>query len=447
MNAFFRSALSIALVVPVIAERAHADDSVTALPRKIADIAVADSGRLVVVQLSGESSLRIYDPLKRDFVGRIDTQVTECVFGAGGNSLVFFRPSDSVLESWDLQTRKRIESVTFLDPGPIVNIVMGSANGDEALISAVAAGGPGGLHGPSTQSLKLLNARTLQPIWELTTGPGLMGFMGGMGDRGMQYRSDRFLTKICGWATSGSPSGAALLVRRDRDFEQLYEHSSEGYLAMSDDGNIYTESGRVLTDDPNRNEQRGAQQMPMPPFSGLVSRGSISDGKPFPGMGGVFLLVLGDNNKLLLLEASTRSVITELGELPAGFYPEKPKEEKKEDAFRRPPDAPGFPGAAGMPNRQPAAVLALEKRVIFAPELGYILFAPYTNDKLVVRPFNVKEAVQTRKAPVYHFRARDEGSVGGSMAIPGDSHCTFDALEDLVGESTAGYEHYGCRHD
>ena len=129
---------------------------------------------------------------------------------------------------------------------------MGSANGDEALISAVAAGG---LAGSSTKSLKLLNARTLQPIWELTAGPGPMGFMGGMGDRGMQYRSDRFLSKISGWATSISPTGDSLLVSRDRDFEQLYEHSSEGYLAMGDDGNIYTESGRVLTDDPNRNER------------------------------------------------------------------------------------------------------------------------------------------------------------------------------------------------
>ena len=132
MNAFSRGALLIALVVFVVAERAHADDSVTALPRKIVDIAVADSGRLVVIQLSGESSLHLYDPLKRDFAGKIDTQVAECVFGAGGNSLVFFRPSDSVLESWDLQTRKHIESVEFLEPGPIVNVVMGSENGDEA---------------------------------------------------------------------------------------------------------------------------------------------------------------------------------------------------------------------------------------------------------------------------------------------------------------------------
>ena len=133
MNALFRSALLIVFVDSLVAGRADANDSITKLPRKIIDIAVADSGKLVVIQLSGESSLRIYDPLKRDFVGKVDTQVTECVFGAGGNSLVFFRPSDSVLESWDLQTRKRIESVEFLDPGPIVNIVMGSANGDEAL--------------------------------------------------------------------------------------------------------------------------------------------------------------------------------------------------------------------------------------------------------------------------------------------------------------------------
>ena len=35
----------------------------------------------------------------------------------------------------------------------------------------------------------------------------------------------------------------------------------------------------------------------------------------------------------------------------------------------------------------------------YRPELGYILFAPYTNDKLVVRPFNVKEAVQDAEMP------------------------------------------------
>jgi hypothetical protein len=222
----------------------------------------------------------------------------------------------------------------------------------------------------------------------------------------MQYRSDRFLSKISGWATTMSPGGVALLVRRDRDFEQLFEHSSEGYLAMSDDGNIYTESGKVLTDDPNRNEQRRGPRMLEPQLSGLVSRGSISDGKPFPGMGGVFLLVIDENDTIQLFEASTRSVITELGKLPAGFNPEELKEERKEDAFRRPPNfsriigssGPGFPG---FPNRQNAAVLTPDKRVIFAPELGYILFVPYTNDKLVVRPFSVKEAVQDTEGALF----------------------------------------------
>ena len=66
----------------------------------------------------------------------------------------------------------------------------------------------------------------------------------------------------------------------------------------------------------------------MPPPSGMVSRGSISDGRPFPGMGGV-LLVLDDNATIHLLEASTRSVITELGTLPAGFLPEGPKRRRK----------------------------------------------------------------------------------------------------------------------
>ena len=259
----------------------------------------------------------------------------------------------------------------------------------------MAAGNPGGLGGPFTKSLKLLNARTLQPIWEHTAGPGPSGLIG---DRGVQYRSDRFLSKISGWpapVAGMSSHGVQLLVRRDRGFEQLLdEHSQEGYLAMGDDGNIYTESGKVLSDDPNRNEQRAAQSMPMPPPSGMVSRGSISNGRPFPGMGGVFLLVLDDNATIHLLEASTRSVITELGTLPAGFLPEGPKAEAKEDPFQRLPNTPGFPGAVGFPSRQPAAVLAPDKRVIFVPELGYILFVPYTNDKLVVRPFDVKEAVQ-----------------------------------------------------
>ena len=112
------------------------------------------------------------------------------------------------------------------------------------------------------------------------------------------------------------------------------------------------------------------------------------------------------------------------------------------------PTPPGFPGVGGFQNRQPAAVLALDKRVIFAPELGYILFAPYTNDKLVVRPFNVKEAVQDAEGALFITSVpatKAQSGAAWQYQVTAIAHST--PLKYLVGESTAGYEYYGCGHD
>ncbi len=145
----------------------NADDVTTELPDPIEELAVADSGKYFVIKCVNKATLHIYDPAKAEYAGKVETQSADCVFGAGGTTLVFFRPNDSVLESWDLKTLKRRESVNFVDPGPILRIVMGHANGDEFFLRATS--GSGAL---DRTALQIMDAKTLRPISRQFVGTG-----------------------------------------------------------------------------------------------------------------------------------------------------------------------------------------------------------------------------------------------------------------------------------
>ncbi len=151
---------------------------------------------------------------------------------------------------------------------------------------------------------------------------------------------------------------------------------------MSDDGRIYTETGKILTANPKRNSQ--------PPYNqtqSLISRGSLSPLKPVPALGGLFVLGIDAKNTLQLFQASTNEKIAEIGELPLEFQ-------------AVPKDLDSFTGQA--PQRpQPRlndewakTTFTFDKRIIFAPHLGYLAFVPYTNDRIIVRPFHLEQVIE-----------------------------------------------------
>ncbi len=376
MQNFFRFVAMIALGVTLLARPGASQDSVSHIDGQIVNLAVADSGKLIVVQLFGNDVLKIYDPIKKDFVGEVETGAADCVFGAGGKSLVFYRPTDSVLESWDLHKLAQIQSTEFLDPGPVLRIVMGSANGDEFFIRATAGSGA---HDRTV--LQLLDVKTLRPISHQMSGT--IGHNMSYRDF-VHYRADRFLTKISEWCTSHGPSGVGIQVRRDHDFDQYYEHDSSGYLAMGDDGNIYTENGKVLSENPRQNGFQGQRHS-------LISRGSIPEAKPFPGIGGIFLLGIANDDTVHLFEMSSNKRIVELGKLPSEFRPKKPDNENAQNEPARPQ----------FPEEWAATTFTMDKRIVFAPELGYLLFVPYSNDRIIVRQFNLEDAIKDLNGALY----------------------------------------------
>lgn len=376
MYIFSRYAVMAALGVSLLARASVSQESVKRVDRQIVNLAVADSGKLIVVQLSGEDALRIYDPIKKDFVGEVDTQAADCVFGAGGKSLVFYRPTDSVLESWDLHKLARIESIEFLDPGPVLRIVMGSANGDDFFIRATT--GSGAL---DKTVLQLLDVATLRAISRQSSGT--TGQNTSYRDF-VHYRADRFLTKISEWCTSHSPSGMGLLVRSGREFDQYYEHNSAGYLAMGDNGNIYAENGNVLSENPQRNRFQHQQ-------NSLIARGSIPKAMPFPGIGGIFLLGVTDDDTIQLFEMSSMKRIVDLGKLPSEFRPKRQENEK----------APNRQGMPQNPEEWATTTFTMDKRIVFAPDLGYLLFVPYSNDRIIVRNFSLDDAIRDLEGALY----------------------------------------------
>lgn len=352
---------------PRLTHQVAAEDTVIQLDSPIEEVAVAASGQYILLKLRGQQDLAVYDTTQKAICRKLRLPSTEFIFAAGGKTVLVFLKEDNLLQSWSLDTFQKTKTREFADPGPIMRLVMGHTNDDLAFIRVTS--GSGALD--NTLNL-LLDARELTTVGSRRTAAS--GHNNSFRDF-VHYRSDGGLKKITEWATSHSPSGVGLFVRTGEEFRTYYDHDSQGYLTVGDDGNVYAESGSIYSDNPRVSAPQGGNS--------LMNKGKIEGHKPFPGLGGAFVLGIKNDGTLSLFQAGRTTPFVALGTLP-------------QEAFVR-------KLAEGNPTPQSEGLLAeawttstftLDKRVIFAPELNYIVFLPNSNDLIIQRDFNIKETLK-----------------------------------------------------
>jgi len=354
---------------------AFAADVATKLPGVVEDCAVAGSGQLLVVKMKGKKELLIYDTEAKKVVKTLEMASADFAFGAGGDALVVSVKDSNEIQSWNLKTFTQVKSKEFADPVNILRIAMGHARGDLAFIRMNR-----GENQFNQQTMNhFLDVKTLTLIrpkgQQQQQGHGVHHMFG---NTFPHYRANADLSRISIWVAGQSPNGMSLILRMDDGFQHHYNHNSYGYITMGDDGNVYTGAGQIF----NLTTER---KQPFHEPLSVVSQ--IGGGQSLiPGLGAAFFLGVTGDGKLSLYQAKETSPVCPLDSVPEWPQPKQ---------FGGPQKFPGGPKgfAPGALNQNEQSLMTLDKRIVFAPSAGYILFIPESNDKIIQRSFDLREAL------------------------------------------------------
>jgi hypothetical protein len=143
---------------------------------------------------------------------------------------------------------------------------------------------------------------------------------------------------------------------------------------MGDDGKIYTGYGHVMD-----LKQEGDERHSDP----IVSTAKIEGQSLFPGIGGLFFLGLTQDGSLHVYQSGTTTPLCPLDAFPQ-WAPPMAQPEGRKVAPNDPP---------GMLDDWVKGPLTLDKRIVFAPAAGHLVFLPYSNDRLIQRKFDLKAAL------------------------------------------------------
>lgn len=340
--------------------------TVTGLARKrIEDLAVAGGGAYLVARIKGLKELSVYEPGAKKFTKHLDIGVDNFTFGAGGDRVVVFLEDSNAIQSWDLKTATKLKEKEFADSIMITNILMGHSRNDLALVRIA--------HGRD-QSSQCSNQFLDVAALSLQRGKASQinaAFFSSYNEI-VHLRADGDMSRITEWSTSHSPSGVCMLVRTEDGYQLRYNHGSEGYLAMGDDGRIYTGSGRtleLLAEATATNDWIGTARQ-------IVGESLV------PGLGGTFFLGLDPNGSLLVYQRNEQAPLCLIDPFPR-WAPTIPPNNQV-----LPPGTP-----PGMSESWIQSPMTLDKRIVFAPALGFIVFIPPSNDQIIQREFNLKRSL------------------------------------------------------
>lgn len=333
------------------AEKAASEDVIVKLPQPVADAVPVAGGKLIVLRFENSSVLMLFDPIQRKLAGSITLPSANFLFAAGGERVLVYFKENNLLNVFDVNTKQSIKSRPNPVGTTVTTLTMGHNRGDIALVRCSE-----GTDQLSRARDYLLDVNQLQE-WSADRPGGKNPKNGQNNSVGTSHnmsfrdavhrRANGDLTMVTEWCTSHSPHGIGLLFpQSDGDNKSRYEHNSAGCLAMGDDDRVYAQTGEVYT-------------------SQLVSTGKVS-GSPFPGLGGAVFLVLQNGVPSIFQSGTTKPL--------APLSPLKDCNQQMDPWGRTP--------------------FAADRRVIFAPALGYLLYFPLSNSEAIVRPFNLENALQ-----------------------------------------------------
>jgi hypothetical protein len=172
-------------------------------------------------------------------------------------------------------------------------------------------------------------------------------------------------------------SGKCYRIASQGELKSRYSHNSAGYLAIGDDGLVYSGAGEIF--DPS-----GAAAGP---FADIPSVGKVEGMSLIPGIGGLFFLGVNDQGMLRVFQSGVPSPA------PLGLIGRFPEWDSPRVVDNPRPDLSG--GHKQLPGmwrdeQWSLTPLTFDRRVLFAPGDGYLVFLPRSGKTLIRRPFLFK---------------------------------------------------------
>lgn len=322
-------------------------EKVIQTPHPITYAVVAAEGKYVIIEMQSLPGLAIYDADKKEIIHIIHLESDNFLYTAGGLVVLVYYLETNLLQTWDLKTLKKIKTKSNPKGSVICNMTMGHSNGNRAFIRYAD-----GTDSFARVNMYLLDTKTLHDI----TGPQKHWLRNHTSYTDFVHqRADGDMHLISEWESHASEiPGIFCLSQSSWRYKSLRD--STGYFTIGDDGLLYTEVGIIYTND-------------------LYQIGKVEGNKLIPGIGGILFLAIDRTGKI---QVHTSGTITPLG--PVGNFPEYQ------------PVAPRYTHnfEYKITGRYQKKRFVFDRRIIFDPKHGRIIFIPFGNDRIVQRSFDLK---------------------------------------------------------
>ena len=329
------------------------------LPDQIADAVVGRAGRLLLLHLKKTRKIAVYDVNEAKIVKWLSIAAGNGLVVAGMDKMIVVAPNENLVERWSLDTFEK-ETTRQLGLGGIVKAVaLGSASKGPLLVHWAESTDELARCQYAFFSIDQFERLKVEPFTPNNTSYRDFVHIRASGT------GDLFGL----WCTSHSPQGMETLTLLGNKVRLKYQHNSVGHIVPTMDGRAIL-TGIAGLCSPELNQQQGSRNgRTLPTIPSTHARFYISvpaepgaqinlGQDPFAGnMGGVYSLGL-------------ESRLADLPPLDLG----RPTEN----------------------HSWSADDFTVDKRVLFVPQANQIVSIPFTNDKLIVQRFNLREALDKK---------------------------------------------------
>jgi hypothetical protein len=352
------------------------------LPAPITDVAVAGGGRYLLLMLREIRNLAVFDVNAAAVVKLIPLPTKDALIAAGAEKFVLVFPEERLIQRWDLATLTR--EVTKPSPihGRVKAIAMGSDSDGPILAHWTLDQGsnpfqPEWFSFIDPEGLKVLKVRTLlsgqfQNVQRQASSGGALQMTAHFTTPNMECRirasADGRLFGL--WRSSTSPAGFLTIALDGKTVESYYDHADYGALSPGPDGRlIFTGLGGVR--EPGGKpvvrvpEGAGPRTMYLPtpdPLYFLAIDGLQVYGNQQPAAIGIAVQLSGSDTPVVRLNG-----LGEMDELPRA---------QGQNRWRD---------------------LPLDRRFFWVPSANLLITIPPSNDQLVLRRFDVAQALEQKE--------------------------------------------------
>lgn len=328
------------------------------LPATIDDVALGGGGRYLLAYMKKVGKIALIDLPAAKVLQYLSVPDTDILFAAGQDKLVVLLTDQRVIQRYALPSLEREVTVKFPFDGVPKAIAMGCASQGPILVNWAR-----GTDALAASPWNLLDLNTLA-----ATVARIQAHNTSYRDF-VHVRASADGKTFGMWCTSHSPSGVETLLLRGREAQSRYEHTSAGHVVPGPDGKhvftgsgVYTDVLRKLQAGPERSPEANFSCVPalhpgyylrIPPGGQRYGYDESGErGRPMTGS----IYLLGNDRPLVSL-----------------------------------PEMPEMRGAAN--EAWARNDFTLDKRYLFLPASNLLATIPYTNDKVVLRTFDVVKAM------------------------------------------------------